>query len=92
VPLKLFRNEARALGETLASAQSEREALEQGFAFEAGQGFIWTDPRPGAVTLKLFRDPATGRARLTAGEADEQEAAAKGYAFVRVEGYADPAP
>ena len=60
-------------------------------AFEAGQGWIWIDPRPGAVALKLFRERGSGRTRLTAGPQDEQDAAAKGYGFVRIEGYATPA-
>ena len=65
LPLKLYWNEALDLRETLASIQSEQDALAAGYVFEAGQGFIWPDPRPGTLVLKLFRDRATGRTRLT---------------------------
>jgi hypothetical protein len=87
--LKLFVDDAHGLKETLATDQSERDALAAGLAFQAGQGFVWTDPRPGAVALKLYRDPATGRTRLTAGPGDEAEAKAAGFRSVRNEGYAN---
>jgi hypothetical protein len=92
IRLGLFEDEAAGRKQTLAVDQSRREAVTAGYVFEAGQGYVWTDPRPGAVALKLFRDPKTGRARLTAGDVDEREAVASGSLFVRIEGYAEPAP
>ena len=90
--MKLFVNEAEGLRETAAAPQSEREALAAGYVFEAGQGFVWTLPRPGATPLKLWRQPNSGRTRLTAGTEDEALAAAAGYRMLRIEGYAEPAP
>ncbi len=91
-PLKLFWNENQGDHVTTATADGERDALGAGYAFEASQGFVWTDPRPGGTPLKQFRHPESGHSLLVANPASEAEALGKGFVFVRIEGYAAAAP
>ncbi|MEO8812302.1 MAG: hypothetical protein ABI376_05245, partial [Caulobacteraceae bacterium] len=85
--LKLYGNESAKRHETVATDQSETEALDAGYVYAGLQGFVRTEPAPGWVALKRYRD-AAGAGRLTAGPQDEAEASRDGFAFVRIEGYA----